>query len=470
MAEPFLPAPQLEAPKLTGIDPASAAEAYRSRGLATLSDARLFQVAGNAIAQPLENRLTNFTLHAPLELLARWGLMGLVDPADRELARIQVVASAAAYEQSVSDSFLARLPEAYPGIGEAEKSITAYLKKGDVEQAESSSLRIARQFGLTAMVRILGPYALRTMTTTSHAHIGFWLLGRYGMPGFGVAGANLMRASVRMIASEPKAMIKSFSQNATNRGDPLPMTAREVEAFIYQRLALPPAIPTAETGIRSLVKAAEDASLPDQLFSSMMNHHLSDEQIDAAFRALLRLSAHAMLQETNQRAKFGWTHHLTMPQAAWGLASLYNAPRTALAAALVWVTAWRSTMNVTYKKIDPKWAPERVNMSFDKALTESPEAAAAHVWHAPPAERPQIVRKLATKAAVRNDQHLVKYVLACLETAAFDPTMEHLYLAAAAYLLAVWLPDTPRHLIEKNLTRGRKTLGRPSRNSGGREP
>jgi hypothetical protein len=61
-----------------GIDPKNVVDEYRDRALAELSDAELFDQVCPIVARPPVRGLTSFTLHAPLEVMARYGLMRLV--------------------------------------------------------------------------------------------------------------------------------------------------------------------------------------------------------------------------------------------------------------------------------------------------------------------------------------------------------------------------------------------------------
>ena len=63
--------------------------------------------------------------------------------------------------------------------------------------------------------------------------------------------------------------------------------------------------------------------------------------------------------------------------------------------------------------------------------------------------------ELATQAAIRNDAHLVKYTLACLDVATMDPAYARLYHAAAAYLVSVWMATTPAESLLENLATDR---------------
>ena len=141
-----------------------------------------------------------------------------------------------------------------------------------------------------------------------------------------------------------------------------------------------------------------------------------------------------MLQDDIQQAKFGWTHCLTLPQSACGLSSLNTDRKLALAAALVWITAYRSVLS--NRALDFNWVPPKTkDASVLEALHTSPQVAAARVWHADESELPEIRRALATHASIRNDIHLVKYTRACFDMGSFDPTHSRLYLAGAAHLL-----------------------------------
>lgn len=179
--------------------------------------------------------------------------------------------------------------------------------------------------------------------------------------------------------------------------------------------------------------------------------------MDAAFRAVLRVCAHSMLQDDLDHAKFGWSHCLTLPQAACGLSALNMDRKLALATTLVWITSYRSVLSK--KNLDFSWVPKKTgaDMSLEEALNTSPAVAAARVWHADESELPGIVETLATNASIRNDQHLVKYTRACFDIGSFDPTHRQLYLSAAAYLCSLWISESPADEIKENLLAGRDT-------------
>lgn len=236
---------------------------------------------------------------------------------------------------------------------------------------------------------------------------------------------------------------------------PLKQSPADVEREVLTKLAAPTRGKLVGGGMRGLITSGEATGNADALFADFLRHDLSDEQIDAAFRASLRVCAHNMLQHDTAAAKFGWSHCLTLPQAACGLSSLNINRKLALAATLVWTTAYRSVLS--NRDLDFGWAPEKLDGSASvlEALQTSPTTAAARVWHADASERSEIKQTLATQASIRTDQHLIKYTRACFDMISFDPEYEQLYLAAAAHLSSVWVKEQPGSQLKNSLHRNR---------------
>src|SRR6187399_1364710 len=83
--------------KLSGIDRKNLVDDYARRALDELDDADLCRQAAAIISNPPAKGFSSFSLHAPLELLARYGLLPLVNPRERTLARLQLAGSAASF-------------------------------------------------------------------------------------------------------------------------------------------------------------------------------------------------------------------------------------------------------------------------------------------------------------------------------------------------------------------------------------
>jgi hypothetical protein len=438
-----------------GIDPKNIVDEYRARELEKLSDAELYREVAGVVSRPPRRGLTSFTLHAPLEVMARYGLLRLVDPRERELARLQMAASGCVYGARVNFLPAPATVKAFPDLTTATAEFSRTFKHGDPNGLEALVVQIAGQFGISSLVNVLTPLALPTLTGASHSHIGLWLLLRHGEPADG-EDAVLLRAAARALAAEPQAQMRSFSGMEIDGSKPLRQSPKQIEATILSKLANPPKGKLNGQSIRALVEAGEATGNADTLFGEFIRHDLTSAQIDAAFRAVLRACAHCMLQDDLSQAKFGWTHCLTLPQSACGLWTLNTNRKLALAAALVWITAYRSVLS--QRALDFSWKPPRPNdVDISEALHTSPEVAAARVWFAPDAELPGIRCALATQAAIRNDIHLVKYTRACLDLGSYDSAQCRLFLAAAAHLSALWIRECPRATIHENLLAGRTT-------------
>jgi hypothetical protein len=441
--------------RIDTIDPKNVVEQYKDRALGELSDAELFDQVGPIVARPPVRGLTSFTLHAPLEVMARYGLMRLVVPSDRELARLQIVASAAVYGHQVDLMPDPARAYSFPDTNTAAGELASAFTSGDADGMEAMVLSIASQFGTKSLVNLLTPLALPTLTGASHSHIGLWLLLRHAEPA-GVENASLLRASARALAADPTGQMKSFQGMSIEGTRHLKTPPEQVCEEILDKLADPAKGTLCGQSIRELVEAGEKTGNVDTLFGDFIRHDLSQPQIDAAFRAVLRVSAHSMLQDDLDQAKFGWSHCLNLPQSAFGLSSVTTNRRLALAAALVWIVAYRSVLSD--RALDLGWHPQPIkDASVLEALQTSPAAAASRVWQAPDRELSAIRRILATEASIRNDVHLVKYTRACLDMGAFDPEHVRLYLAAAAHLCAVWMAEAPRGTITEALLVGRIT-------------
>jgi hypothetical protein len=441
--------------QVLGIDPKNIVDEYRARDLAALSDAMLYRQVGAIVSRPPQRGMTSFTLHAPLEVMARYGLLRLVEPAEREHARLQMVASASAYGAGVKPLAAPAGEKHFDDLPTAAAEFSRMFQQADSDGMEATVLAIAAQFGTASLVQLLTPLALPTLTGASHSHIGLWLLLRHGESAE-IADASLLRAAARALAADPKGQMKSFSGMSIEGGERLTQTPEEIEREILAKLANPPKGRQNGQSIRNLVEAGEATGNADRLFGDFIRHDLTPAQIDAAFRAVLRVSAHSMLQDDVGQAKFGWTHCLTLPQSACGLSSLNTNRKLALAVTLVWITSYRSVLSD--RALDFTWTPPKAaGASLSEALGTSPEAAAARVWYAAEEELPEIRRAVATQASIRNDIHLVKYTRACGDMGTFDPTHARLYLAAAAHLCALWMREVPRQSILNNLLSGRQT-------------
>ena len=108
--------------------------------------------------------------------MARYGLLRLVSPPERELARLQMIASAAATARVVRPVPLPRPVKPFPDLNVASAELARTFTQADADGMEALVLQIAEQFGTSSLVSLLTPLALPTLTGASHSHIGLWLL------------------------------------------------------------------------------------------------------------------------------------------------------------------------------------------------------------------------------------------------------------------------------------------------------
>jgi hypothetical protein len=155
-----------------------------------------------------------------------------------------------------------------------------------------------------------------------------------------------------------------------------------------------------------------------------------------AHHAILRTAARSMLQDDPTYAPYGWTHCLTLPQAALGIRRWAADPLAATAIAATYVVAFRASEGA--HAIDAGGIPEPVAVEARDALDAEPAVAAAALFHAPDVELDAVTPELAARGGTHDDAHVAKYTLACFDAAAADPAARSLYLAACAYLQAWW--------------------------------
>ena len=143
-----------------------------------------------------------------------------------------------------------------------------------------------------------------------------------------------------------------------------------------------------------------------------------------------------MLLADPDHAPYGWSHCLTMPQAALGIAAHGVDPQLAVDVAGTFVVGFLAALATG--PLPATVALPAPAGSFADAVAGGRTEAAGWVLHASVAEIPATWTQLITRACGHRDAHLVKYTLACLDATHTDPGAGRLFLAAAASLLAHW--------------------------------
>jgi hypothetical protein len=240
----------------------------------------------------------------------------------------------------------------------------------------------------------------------------------------------MVRGLVRELARHP-----AWRLTWHRARDRQPPAARHSEAQLVEALLAPPSPGKPESNfIHPTMSLVERSGLAAEL----LDRPTRALDVGAARRALSRVAAWSMLEDAPESAPYGWSHALTMSQAALGIAGAVADRSDAVAVAATYVLGFRATLGKV--RLDPAWAPEPLPPERDRleALRSSPAEAVAAVWHAHPEKLPILVAEIVAHAAAHEDAHLAKYTLACLDAAGDDPDAARLYLAAAASLNAWW--------------------------------
>jgi hypothetical protein len=364
--------------------------------ISDLSDAALAERAAAMLAVPraavIGDRFS-FVLHAPLELLARIALLPLVSPAKRPLARRRIALLAEGYEESGPPLPPARAVD-FASPAAAAANLTAGIESEDFESVDEAATWLATNAGIRALPRLLAPAFLDRLSAAGHANIYLALLAR---PAPSMLGATMLRPVARAVAlgASERIVVPPLHPG----GD----AASMARAIAHVPQLGPPEIPF----IAPLVLRAQEGGA----FSGLLDGEGRFNAPAVPPGALLRVAARTMLQGAPDQAPYGWTHCLTLGQAPLLLAGAGAAPvGPASWVASAYVAAHWSCYGSGAVDLDtPVVCPTGVTAT-----------------------------SLASVAATAHDAHVVKYTLACLDSAAADPTNRELYFAAAAHLQDWW--------------------------------
>ena len=346
--------------------------------------------AAEVIAVPKAAPANSFVLHAPLELMARVGLLRHLPDGhlDEGLARIEWL----------TDEYLAAgdpVDDPSPlRDGDDVARLLDALDAGDLDEVDRLAAGLLPAVSPYEANGLLGEATVTSLAAAGHAPIGFFLLGRE----WPALPCTLLRGALRGIATRPDWQV-GWQHDVTAEGDP---------AGLYEAVRSTPRLGRPGSDfIFPLMSQVQDSGLARDLLAPLLTDHYD---VPAASRTLARTAAWSMVHDDPSQAPYGWTHMLTMTQAVMALAGGGVHPRTALAVAGTFAVGFRAA----HGTVD---LPERIE---------------------PPAAPDVTIGELALAASRHEDAHLVKYTLACLHAAAADPWYRTLHLAAAAHLVEWW--------------------------------
>ena len=361
----------------------------------------LIDRAISVVSVPRVEPADSFVLHAPLNLMARIGLLDIVP------------SEAVAGAEAEIESTVKRYEESGRGVGDppvltissptaASNRLAVAVRAGDLDDVDAVTHWLTTRLSPVEIAGLVGELLIDSLAAAGHAPIGFQLLQRVRG---GTLPPSLLRGPMREVARNPDRRIRWF-RNTEDRS--------EVVALDQVLASLPYLGPPSSNFIFELMSQVELDSIGRAILGPLLSETLDVARIG---RILTRAAALCMLYGDPAHAPYGWTHAFTMPQGALALADLGVRPRTAVAVAVTFFAGFR--------------------IAYDADLTGSlaDEAASDYL----PADSPtRDEPALAAFAAIHHDEHLVKYTLACIHAAQDDPAWRLVYLRAAGHLADWW--------------------------------
>lgn len=405
-----------------------AARRFHDLGADAWPDATLVAYVADRVRVPRADPADSFVLHAPLELLARTALLPWVAPAGKRAAQLRLLTLLDEFESWTEAELPAPAPDARPDAPAAARGLAAALVAGDLEAADVEAARVAHAAPPAELASLLGSTVLPNLAAAAHAPIFLYHLPRVAPRG--EATPELLRPLARELARHPGLGIEWVHDRPAHGGSP---AALEEAVSAVPALGVP-----ASTFIFPLMHQVDSTGVARDLLAVPA----AGVAPAAATRVLLRAAARAMLSAAPDHAPYGWSHCLTMPQAALGIATASGVdPQLAVDVAGTFVVGFLAALAT-----EP--LPTAVDLpdpggTFAAAVAAGRAEAAGWMLHAPAAALPVARTELITRVAAHRDAHLVKYTLACLDASHVDPGAGRLFLAGAASLLAFWEAPTP---------------------------
>jgi hypothetical protein len=358
----------------------------------------------------------SFTLHAPLELLARADLLSDLSPeyVGRANDRIRELGARFA---AAGDPIDLPSERTFAWTAEAWSAFDTAVASGDPDLGDEAAARLVAELSPATICARLAATTTRKLTAAAHAPI---LLANWPRVAdrFDVDPAFVRHLVRNLCGALPDAEIPQ-PHHARRRGslDELDAAVCEVDL-----------LGSPGFGIFRLVNQAESSGLMADVPA------VADTAIDDAFRVVMRAAARAMVLDDPEAAPYGWSHALTIPLGLWQANRHHGDAREALDMALTHAVAFRAghgriELPREYDPVDP-------GIDLDDALTAEPSVAAAAAFHRGTSAEGRAT--LLGEASIGVDAHLVKFAHACRDVALLDREQQRLYAAATAYLVAWW--------------------------------
>ena len=363
--------------------------------------------------------LSSLEIHAPLEVMARYLLLPLVDSRRREGARRYLAAAARDFADV-----------AVPAIGQADDPTD---RVGGDDLAAAPWPVIGRSLA-AAMCQPESRLNRQALTTR--------VLQQIGGAGHGqILLGHMLDADLhvrRKLLPHMQMFIRAYREDpSTERGAVIPQLGpllRASPAALDEFLSGVPrsSVDTPHAGIRGVMARGQGVE------TATIDSVDGSTPFEAAGTACV--AAARMMLTTETDMEYGWSHCLTLSETAWGFVD--RGDDTGAVVALSYVTGFVSALGFPgWPSLAPTASARAVGIAaFQHALASaSSEDAVAICLGASKDIATQAWGEVISQASDMKDAHLVKYVHAALRCATRKPEAEPIFLAAATRLLARWL-------------------------------
>ena len=356
------------------------------------------------LSVPRQAPADSFVLHAPLELMARVGLLPLVHPDARPDAVARIGTLGELYE-ATGPGVTPSGPVRYERHEDAAVALADAVDRADLDAVDAAAVWLTDHAAHGEIRHLLGEAVVDSLAAAGHAPIGMHLLPRVAG---GTLPGGLLRGPLRELARQPGWRLRWFRSFP----ETIPATMDADSATLAEALRRVPMLGRPGSDfIFPLMSQAEDSGVAARVLGPVL---AASPSTVTARRELARAAVWSMLHDDPSQAPYGWSHCLTMPQGVMSLAGDGVTPGTAIAVAATFVVGFRAAHGTI-------------------ELPALGDTDGGDITGPPPT-----IEALATFAALHEDAHLVKYTLACLHAAEADPAWRPTYLAAAAYLADWW--------------------------------
>lgn len=364
--------------------------------------------------------LSSLEIHAPLEVMARYLLLPLVDARRRGSARRNLAKAARDFADVAT-----------PPAAEDEETTD---RIGGDDWAVAPWPAVGRSLG-EALCQPQGRRALATR-----------IVQQVGGAGHGqILLHHLLDADLhvrRLLLPHMQMFIRAFCEEPSTEGGAViaqlrPLLRASPNAIDEFLSGIPRStVDTPHTGIRGVMAHGQGVEAAD---TDSVVHCTPFEAAGTACIAAARMMLTA---ETDM--EYGWSHCLTLSEAAWGFVDRGN--DAAAIVALSYVAAYVAALGFPgWPSPAPAASKQATGIAtFRQALASaSPEDAVAVCLGASQDVAAEAWGEIVSQASTMEDAHLVKYLHACMKCASRKPAAEPVFLAAATRLLARWLSPTP---------------------------